>query len=92
MDSLYETHSPYLGNHSRTQVHDGFTWAMLCILYHFSCLLSKLLKLIIKHKEKEALEEICSYFSFLNVSMTKSRKEIKTYFLFFKPVILGKKE
>lgn len=52
MDSLYETHFPYLGNHSQTQVHDGFTWAMLCILYHFYCLLLKLLKLIIRHKEK----------------------------------------
>lgn len=52
MDFLYETHFPYLGSHSQTQVCDGFTWAMLCILYHFYCLLLKLLKLIIRRKEK----------------------------------------
>ena len=52
MDSSYKTHFPYLGNHSQIQLCDGFTWAMLCILYHFYCLLLELLELIIRHKEK----------------------------------------
>ena len=39
MDSSYKTHFPYLGNHSQTQLCNRFTWAMLCILYHFYCLL-----------------------------------------------------
>lgn len=78
MDFLYETHFPYLGNHSQTQVCDGFTWTMLCILYHFYCLL---LVTEIDYKPESKIEARRNrlFLLFPNVSVTKTRKDINQH-------------